>query len=403
MTVVKETIGFRRYRMATADMGARKGVSFWSVVILALLAFPLKAMSQPQAPQVPVRGYILMDFDSGYTLARKNADKRLEPASITKLMTAYILYKALKDGSVALTDKIRVSEKAWRMEGSRMFIEVDTAVPLEDLLMGMVVQSGNDATVALAEHVAGSEDAFVSLMNQEAERLGLDQSHFTNSTGLPHPEHYMTAQDIATLVRAIIAEFPQHYERYSIKEYTYNDIRQYNRNRLLWQDETVDGVKTGHTESAGYCLVSSAERDDMRLISVVLGADAERDRFSASRNLLNYGFRFFETHRLYSANRALTEVRIWKGEADNLPLGLAEDLYVTIPKGQYEQMQASMTVDGTVQAPAAKGAAFGTVSITLNDDTIAAAPLVALRDVTEAGFVGRLLDQMRLTLTSWFQ
>lgn len=393
---------FRLHRV-TDVMAWVNGLSLWTMLILALLASPARAMAVPQAPQVPVRGYILMDFQSGYTLAQRNADERLEPASITKLMTAYILYKALEDNTIALTDKIRVSEKAWRMEGSRMFIEVDSWVTLEDLLMGMVVQSGNDATVALAEHMAGSEDAFVSLMNQEAKQLGLSQSHFSNSTGLPDPEHYMTAQDIATLVRAIITEFPEHYERYSIKEYTYNDIRQYNRNRLLWQDETVDGVKTGHTESAGYCLVSSAQRDDMRLISVVLGAEAERNRFSASRSLLNYGFRFFETHRLYSAERALTQVRIWKGQTDNLPLGLAKDLYVTIPKGQYDAMQASMRVNDIVQAPAEKGASFGTVTITLSDETVATSPLIALRDVAEAGFMGRLFDQMRLTLTSLFE
>lgn len=375
---------------------------FWAL-ILGLLTASVWAAPIPEAPQLPVRGYILMDFQSGQILAEINGDERLEPASITKLMTAYIIYQALQDDTVKLTDQVNISEKAWRMEGSRMFVEVDTTVSVEDLLMGMVVQSGNDATVALAEHVAGSEVAFVALMNQQATRLGLADSHFVNSTGLPDPNHYMTVKDIAILVRALIDEFPAQYERYSIKEYTFNSIRQYNRNRLLWQDETVDGVKTGHTQSAGFCLVASARRDETRLISVVLGADKERDRFSASQALLNYGFRFFETHRLYAANRALTEVRVWKGVANTLPLGLVEDLYVSIPKGSYEAMQASMTVDTTVQAPTQKGDTYGTVTVALDDRTITEKPLVALSNVEQAGFFGRMIDQMRLSIGALFE
>lgn len=379
-----------------------KLLSYWPL-IFGLLTVSAWAAPIPEAPQLPVRGYILMDFQSAQVLAEINGDERLEPASITKLMTAYILYQALRDGTVKLTDQVKISEKAWRMEGSRMFIEVDTMVSVEDLLMGMVVQSGNDATVALAEHVAGSEEAFATLMNQQANRLGLADSRFVNSTGLPDPNHYTTVRDIATLVRALIEEFPDQYERYAIKEYTFNDIKQYNRNRLLWQDETVDGVKTGHTQSAGFCLVASARRDDRRLISVVLGADTERARFSASQALLNYGFRFFETHRLYAANRALTEVRIWKGATDTLPLGLVEDLYVAIPKGSYEAMQASMTVNTAVQAPAKKGAPYGTVTVALDDNIMAERPLVALRDVEQAGFFGRMVDQMRLSVGSLFE
>lgn len=379
-----------------------KLIPCWALIV-GLLTTSAWAAPVPEAPQLPVRGYILMDFQSGQVLAKLNDDERLEPASITKLMTAYILYQALRDGTVKLTDQVRISEKAWRMEGSRMFVEVDSNVSIEDLLMGMVVQSGNDATVALAEYVAGSEEAFVALMNQEANRLGLSDSHFVNSTGLPDPNHYTTVKDIAILVRALIDEFPEQYERYAIKEFTFNDIRQYNRNRLLWQDETVDGVKTGHTQSAGFCLVASARRDDTRLISVVLGADTERDRFSASQALLNYGFRFFESHRLYAANRALTEVRIWKGAVDTLPLGLVEDLYVAIPKGNYEAMQASMTVSTAVQAPATKGSPYGTVTVALDDKTITEKPLVALRDVEQAGFFGRMVDQIRLSVSSLFE
>ncbi len=379
-----------------------KHIRHW-VLLLGLLTASAWGAPIPQAPQLPVRGYILMDFQSGQVLAEINGDERLEPASITKLMTAYILYQALQDDTIKLTDQVKVSEKAWRMEGSRMFVEVDTTVSVEDLLMGMVVQSGNDATVALAEHVAGSEEAFVTLMNQQASRLGLAASNFVNSTGLPDPNHYTTVRDIAKLVRALIEEFPEQYQRYSIKEYTFNSIKQYNRNRLLWQDETVDGVKTGHTQSAGFCLVASARRDDMRLISVVLGANTERDRFSASQALLNYGFRFFETHRLYAANRALSEVRVWKGAVNTLPLGLVEDLYVSVPKGSYEAMQASMTVNTTVLAPAEKGTPYGTVTVALDDETLAEEPLVALRDVEQAGFFGRMVDQMRLSVGSLFE
>jgi D-alanyl-D-alanine carboxypeptidase (penicillin-binding protein 5/6) len=391
--------------MKTVSKGSMvycRHIYFW-ILILGLLTTSAGAASIPEAPQLPVRGYILMDFQSGQVLAEINGDERLEPASITKLMTAYILYQALQDDTVKLTDQVRISEKAWRMEGSRMFVEVDTTVSVEDLLMGMVVQSGNDATVALAEYVAGSEAAFAALMNQEANRLGLAESHFVNSTGLPDPDHYTTVKDIAILVRALIDEFPEQYERYAIKEYTFNSIKQYNRNRLLWQDETVDGVKTGHTQSAGFCLVASARRDDMRLISVVLGADTERDRFSASQALLNYGFRFFETHRLYAANRALSEVRVWKGVVNTLPLGLVEDLYVAIPRGSYEAMQASMTVNNTVLAPAKKGVPYGTVTVALDDKSITDRPLVALRDVEQAGFFGRMVDQMRLSVGSLFK
>ncbi len=362
-----------------------------------------QAMPVPKAPEVPVRGYILEDFYSGTVLAENNGVQRLEPASITKLMTDYIIAKALKEGNITLTDQVTISEKAWRMEGSRMFVEVDTKVSVEDLLMGMVVQSGNDATVALAEHVAGSEDGFVSLMNHEAAQLGLTDSHFTNATGLPDPNHYTTAQDIATLVRAFIATFPEHYSRYSVRDFTYNNIKQHNRNQLLWQDESVDGVKTGHTSSAGYCLTASAQRGDMRLISVVLGAETEKDRFSASQTLLNYGFQFFETHQLYEANTPLTEKRIWKGEIKELPLGLADHLYVTIPKGAYQNMQVTMQVSSVIQAPATKGEAFGNVKVTLDDTAVAKVPLVALQSVAEANLFGRLVDQVMFSMHSLFE
>lgn len=378
---------------------------FFCLLLLSLsgLIHAQETMPIPQAPQVPVRGYILMDFHSGAILAEMDSDTRMEPASITKLMSAYVIYKSLAEGSLQLSDQVTISEKAWRTEGSRMFVEVGKKVPVDDLIMGMVVQSGNDATVALAEHIAGTESAFAAIMNQQAARLGLTNTHFVNSTGLPHPDHYTTARDIAILVRAVIRDFPVEYRRYSIRDFTYNNITQHNRNRLLWQDDSVDGLKTGHTSSAGYCLAASALRGDMRLISVVLGADNEKDRFRASQALLNYGFRFFETHKLYGANEPLTEARIWKGEVDKLPLGLAEDLYVTIPRGQHQDMNASLRVNNGIEAPVSQGAPFGKVTVTLREASVAEAPLVALRGVAEGGLVSRLVDQTMMFFNSWFE
>lgn len=375
------------------------------IILLFCLSIGLletaQAQAVPEPPQVPVQAYVLQDFHSGTMLGAANADEPMEPASITKLMTAYVIYDALREGSIQLTDRVTISEKAWRTGGSRMFVEVGTQVSVEDLLMGVVVQSGNDATVALAEHLAGSEEAFAALMNREAAELGLTRSHFVNATGLPDPNHYMSARDIATLVRAVIEEFPEHYARYSVQSYTYNDITQHNRNRLLWEDESVDGVKTGHTSSAGYCLAASAQREGMRLISVVLGADTEKDRFSASRTLLNYGFRFFETHKLYDADEPLTQARVYKGEVDQIPLGLSDPLYVTIPKGRYQDMKLASYVDTQLEAPVSKGAPIGSVTVTLGDDTIAQTPLVALTEVSRAGLVGRFMDSILLMFNTW--
>ncbi len=365
-----------------------------------LFALPLRAapLPVPAAPTIKAPKYLLIDFDSGEILAEKQADDRVEPASITKLMTAYIVLRELQAGKVQLTDTVTISEKAWRMVGSRMFVEVGKQVPVEDLLRGMIVQSGNDASVALAEHIAGSESAFAELMNYQAQQLGLTGSHFVNATGLPNPEHYMTARDIAALARALIRDFPTHYELYSEKKYTYNGISQWNRNKLLWRDDSVDGVKTGHTESAGYCLVASAKRDDMRLISVVLGTSSEEARAQQSQTLLNYGFRFYETHRLYAAGDALARARVWKGEQQELPLGLADTLYVTIPRGSYKSLEATMDLNADILAPAHKGQSYGSVNVTLNGETKVQRPLVALQDVAEGNLVRRLMDGVRL----WF-
>lgn len=352
----------------------------------------------PAPPSVAARAYALVDFHSGDILAQNNADQRMEPASLTKLMTAYAVFKELATGKIKLTDQASISEKAWRTEGSRTFVKVNTKVGLEDLLKGMIVQSGNDATVALAEYAAGSEESFVALMNQHAKEIGMEHSHFTNSTGLPDPELYVTAADMAKLARALIRDFPEYYKWYSVKEFTYNGITQYNRNKLLWRDTGVDGVKTGHTDAAGYCLIASAKHDDMRLISVVLGTESENSRAKESEQLLNYGFRFYETHALYAAGKPLGTARVWKGVSRDLPLGLSEDLYVTVPRGQYKNLTAALEVDMRIIAPASKGERHGAVKVSLGDKVLATRPLVALQDVAQGGWWRRLVDTVKL----WF-
>jgi D-alanyl-D-alanine carboxypeptidase (penicillin-binding protein 5/6) len=340
-----------------------------------------------------------MDASTGRVLASKQPDKHMGPASLTKLMTAYVVYHALDDGSIALEDEVRVSEKAWRMGGSQMFLEVGTTANVDELLDGLVVQSGNDAAVALAEHVAGSETAFVEQMNHYARELGLENTHFENPEGLSSETHYSSALDVARLSQAIIREFPKHYRRYSKKSFEYNSIEQYNRNDLLWSDPNVDGLKTGYTEEAGYCLATSSKRDGMRLISVVMGSPSEGARAEDSRALLAWGFRFYETHRLYARGEVLKEARIWKGARDQVPLGLADDLVVTIPRGEYEQLEANMSFPGRLVAPARKGESLGTVRVVLNGDAVAEAPLVALEEVPEGSFFQRTLD----TVLQWFQ
>lgn len=367
-----------------------------SVLIIALLTSIAQGapIPVPAPPSFAAKSYILLDFASGETLAERDPDKRLEPASITKLMTAYVVFQAVDEEHVALDDQVLVSERAWRMEGSRMFIEVGKHIKLDDLLQGMIIQSGNDASVTLAEHVAGSESAFANMMNAEAEGLGMSNTHYVNATGLPHGEHYSSARDIALLARALIRDFPDQYIRYSQREFSYNGIKQYNRNKLLWRDDSIDGVKTGHTESAGYCLVSSAKRDGMRLISVVMGTDSENARAVHSQALLNWGFRFFETHKLYAAGEALTDPRVWKGEMEQVPLGLMKDLYVTIPRGQYKALDARMEVQPQIVAPVNQGQTFGEVIIALNGKDLTQRPLIALQDVPEGGLWRQAVDMV---------
>jgi len=339
-----------------------------------------------------------MDFHSGQFLVRKNPEQRMDPASLTKIMTAYVVFNELKNGNIGLDDKVHISEKAWRTEGSRMFVEVNTEVPVRELLKGMVIQSGNDASVALAEHVAGSEEAFASLMNKHAKRLGMKNTHFVNATGLPHENHYTTARDLALLAQALIRDFPEFYKLNSQKEYRYNGITQYNRNKLLWRNPHVDGVKTGHTKAAGYCLVASAIKDDMRLISVVMNTASEKARATESQKLLKYGFRFFSTHRLYEANKPLTRLPIWKGERSELPVGLSEPLYVTIPRGQYDNLKATMNVEETIVAPVEKGQEFGTVDISLEGKPVAQRPLISLESIPEGGLFTRLKDTVLMLI-----
>ncbi len=360
------------------------------------------AQTIPPPPQVPVRGYVLMDYQSGNLLADLKGDERMEPASITKLMTGYVIYQALKSGKIHLDDQVTISEKAWRTQGSKMFIKIGSQVSVEDLLMGMVVQSGNDATVALAEHVAGSEETFAKLMNQEAERLGMKNSHFVNAPGMPDPNHYMSARDIAILSRAIIQEFPEHYARYSVRSFKYNNIEQQNRNRLMLIDPTVDGIKTGHTQSAGYCLVSSAKRNDTRLIGVVLGAQKEKDRVQASQALLNYGFSFFESRKLYDPNASIVTARVWKGQESELPLGITQGLYVTVPKGQASQVSTTTTVQPTIIAPVQKGQPLGEIVVKVGEQEVSRTPLVALQEVPESGWFGRMIDSILMFFSSLF-
>ena len=350
----------------------------------------------PATPPVSAKGFLIQDFHSGMILAESNADQRMEPASITKLMTTYIIFNELMEGRLKLDEMVRISKKAWRMEGSRTFVEVGSTVSVKTLLKGIIVQSGNDATVALAEHIAGSEETFASLMNQTAKEIGMKYTHYVNSTGWPHPEHYTTAKDIALLARTMIREHPEYYSYYSEKEFKYNGIKQHNRNRLLWRDKTVDGIKTGHTESAGFCLVSSARRDDMRLITVVLGDKSEEARAISSQALLNYGFRFFETRKLYSAGQDLKQVRVWKGDREMLPLGLAEDLNITFPRGKYKKLVASMDLKPQIMAPAKKGHDYGTFNISLDNIVIAEKPLVALQSIEEGSIWSRISDEAQL-------
>jgi len=357
----------------------------------------------PAAPQIGANSYLLQDFNSGRILVEQNADMRVEPASITKLMTAYVVFSELNQGNITLEETAAVSEVAWRTGGSRMFIEPLMQVTVEELIRGMVIQSGNDASVALAEHVAGSEEAFASLMNHYGELLGMTETNFVNATGLPDPDHYTTARDIVILSTATIRDFPEYYPWYSEKEYTFNSIRQHNRNTLLWRDPAIDGLKTGHTEAAGYCLASSAMRDGMRLVSAVMGSASESSRASESQTLLNYGFRFFETVQLYEAGKELASTRVWKGLSEEVALGLSEPLFVTIPRGRYDDLEAQIELEPELSAPLLEGQVVGKINVQLGDELVASRDLVTLGAVEEAGFFGSTWDSLKLWMNGLFE
>jgi D-alanyl-D-alanine carboxypeptidase (penicillin-binding protein 5/6) len=350
-------------------------------------------------PSLAVKAYLLKDFNSGNVIATLNSDMRVEPASLTKIMTAYLSFKALKNGHLQLTQTLPVSEIAWKVEGSKMFIEPNKPVTVDELLHGMIIQSGNDASIALAEGIASTEAQFADMMNKEAQRLGMKNTHYMNATGLPDPQHYTTANDLSILATALIRDFPDEYKRlYSVKEYTYNKITQPNRNRLLWLDPNVDGMKTGHTESAGFCLISSAKRDGVRRISVVLGAPTDSARATESQKLLNYGFQYFDSTLVYKQGQSISQLKVWKGNENQLASTVANDLYLTLPKGQYANVKAVISSTQPLIAPIKKGQVIGNVKFTLNGKVIDERTLVAAKSIDGAGILGRAWDSIKLLL-----
>jgi len=374
--------------------------SFAATCLLLAASVASASAPVPEPPALQARSYVLMDYDSGQVLAAKQPKLRVEPASLAKLMTLYIAFDEIKTGRAKPDDLVLVSEKAWRQgmdsRESRMFIEVGKRVALQDLIHGIIIQSGNDATVAVAEHFGGSEEVFVGLMNQYAKKLGMTGTHYANSIGIPDPELYTTAEDVALLSRALIRDFPDEYPLFKEKEFVFNKIRQRNRNRLLWRDPSVDGIKTGHTESAGHHLAASATRDGRRLISVVIGMDSEEARAQASLALLNYGFRFYESVAAVAPGAPVTTIRPWKGAVTELPLGVAAPLTVSVPRGAGERLQVKPQVDGPVFAPVAAGQKLGTLTVLLDGRPLRVEPLVALAEVPEGGLWRRLTDEIRM-------
>lgn len=358
----------------------------------------------PAPPSFDAKSWVLMDYASGAILASKDPDKRVEPASITKIMTDYVVSAEVGSGKVAMDDKVFISERAWRgggagTDGSTSFLKVNSKVPLKDLLYGLIIQSGNDAAIALAEHIAGTESAFASLMNAYAKQLGMTGTHYANASGYPASDHYSTARDTAVLSRALIRNFPDDYAISAIKKFEWNGITQHNRNTLLWRDPSVDGIKTGHTSKAGYCLAASAKRGDQRLIAIVMGTPSNKARANDAEALLNYGFRFYETHKVYAANTPLAQPKVWKGSVDELPIGVVDDVLATVPRGKYDELKATMDLPSVLVAPFTKGQKVGTLNISLDGKVLVTQPLVALTDVPQAGFFGRLSDGVML----WFQ
>jgi len=374
-------------------------LSSFAGAFLPGVATPVQAAPLPAAPILSANSYILFDHDSGGVLASKDPDKRIEPASLTKMMTAYIVSAEIKRGSVELDEPVLISEKAQAMPGSRMFVVADTLVPLEDLLRGLIIQSGNDASVALAEHIAASEEGFVDMMNRTAQQLGMVSTRFANASGLPDEDHYTTANDLGKIASAIIREHPNTYKLYSERDFTYNDITQKNRNKLLWRDQSVDGMKTGHTQAAGYCLVASAVRDGMRLVSIVLGANSEKSRIAESQRLLNYGYRFYRTQRVFTAGEAVGTARIWMGKADDIRLGVAKDIYLTLPRDSFDVLKSKVEVTEYIRAPLRIGQQLGRSVLTVEDRIVEEVPLLALNAVEKGG----VFKRMRHSIQRYFQ
>jgi D-alanyl-D-alanine carboxypeptidase (penicillin-binding protein 5/6) len=357
----------------------------------------------PPPPDVDGKSWVLMDYATGQILASKEPDMRVEPASITKIMTDYVVSAEVANGKIHMTDPVTISEHAWRgggagTDGSTSFLKLNSQVPLKDLLYGMIIQSGNDAAIALAEHTAGSEGAFAGLMNAYAKQLGMVNSNFENASGYPIENHYTTAHDIAILSRALIHDFPADYAISAVKEFEWNGIKQHNRNTLLWRDPSVDGIKTGHTSAAGYCLAASARQGESRMIAIVMGASSEKARADSAMALLNYGFRFYETHKLYDASKPLATPRLWKGASNTLPLGVTENVLVTVKRGEYDKLKATMDIPSTLIAPFKKGQQVGTLRITLDGKPVQSVPLIAINDAPKGGFFSRLWDSILL----WF-
>jgi len=370
---------------------------FLLLFIAVAFAGPARAaLPVPPPPQIDANAWLLVDFDSGKALAENNPDLKIEPASLTKLMTAYLTFSAIKEGRLTLNQTLPVSEKAWRAEGSRMFLDPRKPASVEDLLRGVIVQSGNDACIVLAEAIAGSEEAFASMMNTMAKKLGMSSTHFVNATGLPHAQHLTTARDLSRLASALIRAFPEFYKFYSLKEFTYNGITQPNRNRLLYIDPSVDGFKTGHTESAGYCLIASAKREKRRLLSVVLGTKSDMARAMESQKLLNYGFQFFETVKLYNAGQAVTTLRMYKGSASQVKAGFPYDFHVTVPRGSGNRIMAQMISQQPLLAPVRRGQRLGTLRLTVDGESVGDYPLLALETIPVAGILGRGWDNILL-------
>jgi serine-type D-Ala-D-Ala carboxypeptidase (penicillin-binding protein 5/6) len=356
----------------------------------------------PAAPQLAATGYILIDADTGDVLAENNADERLPPASLTKMMSSYLVVDEIERGRIAEGNLVNISVKAWKMGGSRMYVKEGTQVSVIDLLRGVIIQSGNDATVALAEYVASNEDAFVDLMNKRAQTLAMTGTHFQNSSGMPDPSHYATARDLSRLARAIIVDHPSHYSLYAEKEFKYNNIRQPNRNLLLYRDPTVDGLKTGHTEEAGFCLVTSSKRENTRLITVVMGTKSDEARAAETQKLLAYGFRYFESVNLYAAKSVITKARVWSGTVPEVTLGLEKSVRLTLPRGRLEALKANVHINENIKAPIAANQLLGSLTVELDGKVISTQPLIALEAVEEASFFVRMWDSIKLFFRKLF-